>query len=144
MLRNWLALGLPSPGPDDRVFSDAEVEGLGTLRRLQDLGVPEEAQLELARAIGQGAARIAETALQVLGGVFMRPGDTERDLGLRYAEAAEGIAPLIGPGLENPIRLHVQEAIRRQVMGRAEVPRAGCRVPATWRWGSPTWSASRG
>jgi len=34
---------------------------------------------------------------------------------------AAGIAPLIGPGLENPIRLHVQEAIRRQVMGRAEV-----------------------
>jgi DNA-binding transcriptional MerR regulator len=55
VLRNWLALGLPRPAPEDRAFSEAEVEGLGTLRRLQDLGVPEEAQLELARAIGQDA-----------------------------------------------------------------------------------------
>jgi len=46
VLRNWLALGLPRPAPEDRAFSEAEVEGLGTLRRLQDLGVPEEAQLE--------------------------------------------------------------------------------------------------
>jgi adenylate cyclase len=52
---------------------------------------------------------------------FLRPGDTERDAGLRFAELADTMMPFLGPLLENPARLHLREIVRREVIGRAEV-----------------------
>jgi adenylate cyclase len=127
--RDQLALGLPQPDRDEQFFSEADVEGAMTVRQLLDAGVSEEDLLELARVTGQGAARLAETVLGVLAPLFMRAGDTERDLGLRYADVAMRLAPLIGPSLETPLRLHIREVIRREVVGRAEC--AAGRLPGS-------------
>jgi adenylate cyclase len=125
--RDQRALGLAQPGRDERFFSDADLDGALTVKGLLDAGVSEEDLLELARITGQGTARLAEAVLGVLAPLFMRAGDTERDLGLRYADAAMRLAPLMGPSLETPLRLHLREVIRREVVGRAE--RASGRLP---------------
>jgi adenylate cyclase len=127
--RDQLALGLPQPDREEQFFSEADVDGAMTVRQLLDAGVSEEDMLELARVTGQGAARLAETVLGTLAPLFMRAGDTERDLGLRYADVAMRLAPLIGPSLETPLRLHIREVIRREVVGRAE--RAAGRLPGS-------------
>ena len=125
--REVLALGLPWPAADEPAMGEADLDGLRGLKLLLDAGVAEDDLLELVRVVGQASARIATGALQLLGDLFMQPGDTERDLGLRYADAATQIAPFIGPMLENPTLLHVRETIRREVVGRAE--RATGRLP---------------
>jgi adenylate cyclase len=122
-----LALGLPWPAPDQRTFSEADIEGLRGVKYLLDAGVPEDGVLEMVRVVGQASARVAASALQLFGDVFLHPGDTERDPGLRYADFATQVAPFIGTMLENPVLLHVREIIRREVVGQAE--RTSGRLP---------------
>jgi adenylate cyclase len=127
--RNWLALGLSEPGPDDRVYNESNIGGLKGLKQLLDVGVSEKEVTELARLTGQYSARLAESIMQILGRVLMRAGDTERDLGLRFGETAMQLVPTMGPLTENPLRLHILEVVRREVVGRAE--RAAGRLPGS-------------
>ena len=53
----------------------------------------------MARTIGMGTARIAEANRELIVRTLMQPGDTERDLALRFAAAAEHMMPLIEPTL---------------------------------------------
>jgi adenylate cyclase len=120
LARDWRALGLPVPEPDEPAFTEADADGLRGVKQLLDLGVSEEGVLELARVVGQGSARFAESALQIIGEHLLEPGATERDLGLRFAEVARALEPLSGAAFDNPLRLHFREIVRRQVVGRAE------------------------
>ena len=51
----------------------------------------------------------------------MQPGDTERDLALRFAGAAEHLMPLIEPTLVYALRAHTLEQVRRDVIGAADL-----------------------
>ena len=51
----------------------------------------------------------------------MQPGDTERDLALRFAAAAEHMLPLVGPTLVYALQAHMLEQIRRDVIGAADL-----------------------
>jgi adenylate cyclase len=86
-----------------------------------DVGFPEERLLGLGRLTGRSAAQIAEATLENFARVFLRPGDTERDAGLRFAEMARGLTPTLGPLTETPLRRHILELVRREVIGRAEL-----------------------
>ena len=127
--RDWMALGLSIPEPHEPAFSEANLEGLKGLKQLLDLGVPEAEALELARVSGQSSARLAEATMQTFANIFMRAGDTERDLGMRYAEIAMQLMPMMGPMSENPLQLHIREVIRREAVSRAE--RVAGRLPGS-------------
>ena len=45
--------------------------------------------LQVARTIGMGTARIAEANREPVIRTLIQPGDTERDVALRFAAAAE-------------------------------------------------------
>ena len=51
----------------------------------------------------------------------MRPGDTERDLGLRYADSLRNLGPLAGPTLQHMLNLRLREVVRQTVVGQAEL-----------------------
>ena len=46
--------------------------------------------------IGMTMSQLAEANRALFRRALMRPGDTERDLGLRFAEAAKAMMPLVG------------------------------------------------
>jgi adenylate cyclase len=119
--RDMLALGLPLPTGDEPAFSESDLEAFRGLRQLMDAGFPEGRVLELARLTGRNAAQIAEASLENFVRVFLRPGDSERDAGLRFAEMARGLTPALGPLLETPVRRHILEIVRREVISRAEL-----------------------
>ena len=77
--------------------------------------------LQVARTIGMGTARIAEANRELIVRTLMQPGDTERDLALRFAAAAEHMLPLVGPTLVYALRAHLLEQIRRDVIGAADL-----------------------
>jgi adenylate cyclase len=115
------ALGVPYPDPDERSVHEADLEAAKRMKAFFDAGLPEEGMLQVARTIGMGTARIAEANRELVIRTLMRPGDTERDLALRFAAAAEQMLPVFEPILLYALRAHMLEQIRRDVIGTAEL-----------------------
>lgn len=115
------ALGVPYPDPDERSVSEADLQAAQRMKAFYEAGLPEDGMLQVARTIGMGTARIAEANRELIIRTLMQPGDTERDLALRFAAAAEQMLPLFEPTLIYAQRAHMLEQIRRDVIGTAEL-----------------------
>ena len=63
-------------------------------------------------------ARSAEAIRRLVGEAFLRAGDTEHELGLRYQRATRDLMPLLSPLLEYMLNIHMRELVRRDVVGR--------------------------
>ena len=96
MQRFSAALGVPYTDPDERSLTDQDVEAAQRMKAFRDAGLPEDGMLQVARTIGMGMSRIAETNREIIVRTLMQPGDTERDLAQRFAAAAEYMLPLVG------------------------------------------------
>jgi adenylate cyclase len=115
------ALGDPAVDPDARVLSNEELELARHAKTLLDAGLDEESFFELIRVMSQSLDSIASALVATLGQALLQPGDTERDLGLRYSESLRMLAPLAGPALELILGRRLREQIREAVIGRAEL-----------------------
>ena len=115
-----LALGYPNPKPRERIFTDEDVELASTLRRFLDAGVPRDDLVDIAYVVGQAMARTAAAVRVAAADALLEPGDTEADLGIRYAGAAQQLVPLIAPLLYQQIARHLREQAVRDVITRAE------------------------
>jgi len=115
------ALGLPAVDPDDAVLTTEEVELTRSAATLLEAGIDRQGFLELTRAMSQAMAGVAAALTSTLGSALLRPGDTERDLGLRYAETLRELGPLAGPSLTQMLNLRLREQIRQTVVGQAEL-----------------------
>ena len=115
------ALGAPIPDDDDRVFGEADIEAAKRAKAFLDAGLPEDGLLETSRIIGISMANLADANRDLVGQVFTEPGLDERELALRYAQAAKAMAPRLGETLLHAYRLHLREAIRQAVVNEAEL-----------------------
>jgi adenylate cyclase len=115
------AVGIPYPDPDERSLTEADLEEACRVKAFRDAGLPEEGILQVARTIGMATARIAEANRELVVRTLMQPGDTERDLALRFAAAAEQMLPVFEPTLSYAFRAHMLEQIRRDVIGAADL-----------------------
>jgi adenylate cyclase len=122
LLRQWQALGLPIPDPDERAFGEEDVGAARRTATIREI-LPDEALLESARVLGGAMAQFAAASRALIAEAMMHAGDTERDVGLRLAEAARRLGPLVGETLEYAFNLHLREQIRNDVIGRAELRR---------------------
>ena len=115
------ALGLPAVDPEDPVITSEEVELAHGAAALLDAGIDREGFLEVTRAMSQAMAAVAAALTSTIGGALLRPGDTERDLGLRYAQTLRELGPLAGPALTQMLNLRLRDQIRQAVVGQAEL-----------------------
>jgi adenylate cyclase len=114
------ALGLPEPSPEDRVFSEEEVPAARAVKLALDAGITEDSVIELTRVLGEGMARFAATIAATFADTFLHPGDSERDVALRYAAMAKQLTPATTPMLAAALTAHMGESARRGILGRAE------------------------
>jgi len=114
------AVGLPAVDPDDPVITEAEVELANNAAMLLAAGISTENFLDLTRVMSHSMANVASVLVTTVGEAMLRPGDTERDLGLRYAEALRHLGPLAGPSLTMMLNLRMREQLGQAVVGRAE------------------------
>jgi adenylate cyclase len=119
--RQWQALGLPVADDDAKVYGDEDLHGAERLKAFIDAGLPEAGITQVARVMGEGMRRVADASMELVGRTLARPGDTERDAGLRYAAAAEQLIPVIGPELEYVYRVHLRELVRNDMISRMEL-----------------------
>jgi adenylate cyclase len=115
------AIGLPDVDPDEPVITEEEVELAHSAKILLDAGLDPESFLELTHVMSQAMATVAAALTSTFGAAMLRPGDTERDLGLRYAESLSNLGPLAGPSLTHMLNLRLREQIRQAVVGQAEL-----------------------
>jgi adenylate cyclase len=119
--RTSAAFGVPYPDPDERSVTEADLVAAKRIKAFYDAGLPEEGMMQVARTVGMATARIAEANRNLVTRTLMQPGDTERDLALRFAAAAEHMLPLFEPTLSYAFRAHMLEQIRRDVIGATEL-----------------------
>jgi adenylate cyclase len=115
------ALGLPAVDPTEAVLTEEEVELARSAKALLDAGIEREAFLELTRVLSQAMTGVAAALTSTFGSALLRPGDTERDLGLRYADTLRRLGPLAGPTLTQMLNLRLREQVRQTVVGQAEL-----------------------
>jgi adenylate cyclase len=119
------ALGVPYADPDEPRGTEADLEAARRMKAFRDAGLPEEGMLQVARTIGMGTARIAEANRELVIKTLAQPGDSERDLALRFAAAAKFMMPLVGPTLVHALQANMLEQIRRDVIATAELASGG-------------------
>jgi adenylate cyclase len=115
------ALGIPNPDPDERALGEADLEAAKRLRTFREFGLPEEETLQVARTIGMGTSRIAQSNRELFLRSMVEPGDDEYQLARRFEAAAKAMVPLIGPLLAYSLQRHLLEQIRSDVIGAADI-----------------------
>ena len=120
LLRLRRVLGLPEAGPDDRVFGDEDIEMAQSTRKFLEIGLSEEAIAEITRVLGEAMARLAATTAAAFVQTFLKPGESEYDLAMRFATLAEEMTPTIHPVLTASYNAHLREAVRGGVISRTE------------------------
>ena len=115
------ALGVPIREPGERAITEEEMQLSKSAKVLLDAGLPREAFLELTAVMSRAMASIAASFATNFGEALLRPGDTERDLGLRYADALRNLGPLAAPTLEQMFSLRMREQMREAVVSQAEL-----------------------
>jgi adenylate cyclase len=115
------ALGVPIRRPGERAITEDELELSRSAKLLLDAGLPPEAFLELTAVMSRSMANIAASFAWVFGEALIQAGDTERDLGLRYAETLRNLGPLAAPTLEQMFNLRMREQMREAVISQAEL-----------------------
>jgi adenylate cyclase len=115
------ALGIPYPDAGEKVLTEADLGAARRVKAFLDAGLPEDGIIQVARTIGIGTARVADANRELIRRTLMQPGDTERDLALRFAAAAEHMLPIFEPTLLYAQRAHLLEQIRRDVIGAADL-----------------------
>lgn len=115
------ALGLPSLDPDEPSNSSADLEAAIRAKQFLDAGLPEEGLLEVTRIVGMAMSQLAAANRDLIGDEFIEPGVNERELALRYAAAAQTMAPRLAETLSYAHDLHLREAIRQAVVTDREL-----------------------
>jgi adenylate cyclase len=120
MLRIRRLLGLPEPGPEERVFGEEEIEAAKSISLFLQSGLGEDSIAEITRVLGEGMARLAATTAAAFVEAFLEPGDSEDEVAERFATLAEQLTPAIDPVLRAAYRQHLGESVRRGMLSPAE------------------------
>ncbi len=119
--RNWRALGMPEPQGDEKLFTERDIEAAKQVKKLRDIGIPEDEMLQVSRVIGMTMSQLAAANRGLGVRVFAEEGDSELEVGKRFAAIAQGVAPLLGSILEYALQLHMREQIRHDAFASAEI-----------------------
>jgi adenylate cyclase len=119
--RQRQALGLSAPAEGEAMFDEDDIAGFERLKAFLDAGLPEEGLMRNARLIGMAMSQVAAGTRELITTEMVQPGDTERDLGLRMAQIARELGPLLGATLQQVLMLHLREQVRQDVIGQADL-----------------------
>jgi adenylate cyclase len=125
------AVGAPAIDPEERLLTEDDLELAQGAAAMLAVGIEREQFLDLTRLMSKAMGTVAAGFISTFGEALLRPGDTELDLGLRYAETLRNLGPLAAPTLGRMLNLRMREVIRTAAVGEAEL-RSG-RLPGAQR-----------
>jgi adenylate cyclase len=119
LLRQRRAAGLAVPDPDERAWTEEDVQTACMIGQAIELGMPEDQLVEVTRVFGEAAARSAAAVHDMASSALAREGDTERDLGMRLAGAADALHAATAQTLGRLYEQHFRELIRNDAVEAA-------------------------
>jgi adenylate cyclase len=125
--KNWRALGMTEPEEGEKAFTERDVDAAKIVKTLTDVGIPEDELLQVSRVIGMTMSQLAAANRGLGVRVFAEEGDSELEVGKRFAAIAEGVGPLLGSVLEYTLQLHMREQIRHDAFASGEISEAAQR-----------------
>ena len=121
VLRDLLqAMGRPNPPSGSHCLTHEDIELAKIVRALLDAGLPRREIIDVARVMGQSTSQIAEALRQLVGDALLKRGDSEEAVALRYARAADELAPLVPALLHLMVRAHLREGLDQELISEAE------------------------
>ena len=111
--------------PTEKVFHEADLEAARRAKAFREAGLPEEGIIEISRTIARSMASVAATIASVFSDAYMRAGDDEQSLALRYAEASRELTPMLGPVLEHILNVQQLSLIRQAAVDSATLEAGG-------------------
>ncbi len=128
LLRLQRAIGLPRiEDPEAAVLLRSDAEAAASAKFLVDLGMASEDVVAVMRVVteslGHAAATMREAALKTV----LRPGASEIEVAKASEELAIRAAPMLGPMMDNLIRLELRHTFEAEAVNAAE--RAAGRLP---------------
>jgi adenylate cyclase len=122
------ALGLPRvDDPDALVHLQADAEAASRAAVFVDAGFTREQVIAVTRVLGQGMAQTAEVMRQVVLEAVIEPGATELQIAKAYGELVQRVSPLLGPMVEDVLRLQLRHGLETEAVSVAE--RAAGKLP---------------
>lgn len=119
--RLWRALGLAEADDHEIAFREADLEAAKTVAQFQAVGLPADALVLVSQVLGQSSARLAETLREITGETMLEAGISERTLGLRFAEAADQLVPMLVPLMGYILGVHLREQVKSDIVSQAEL-----------------------
>ena len=120
-LAHMAALGRPRAAPDERAFSEDDLEAARRIQTFRDLGLPDEGLLDQARIFRPALHHIAEAMLALIIETALRDVRSETEFAVALAELAEGLAPLGEPLLGYVLRIYVRQGLRQAVVREGDL-----------------------
>ncbi|HET9103345.1 MAG TPA: adenylate cyclase regulatory domain-containing protein [Solirubrobacteraceae bacterium] len=114
-------LGLPTPEPGDRVFSDEDIEAAQSAQRFLDAGFSQESLAEITRVLGEGMARLAATITAAFADTYLAAGDSEEAVATRFETMARELTPVFIPVLVSGFTAQLRDSVGRAMLGQAEL-----------------------
>lgn len=115
------ASALPAPlDPDAIVYSETHLEVARSIEGFIRAGIQPEQMLNIARVLGRGLSQAADLMRQTVMALAIAPGVSEHQLSETYAGASAGLVPMLGPLVEQLLRLHLHNAVRDEIVTDAE------------------------
>ena len=112
---------MPIREPGERAITEEELELSRSAKALLDAGLARGGLPRADRRHEPLHGEHRRLVRSVFGEALLQPGDTERDLGLRYAETLRNLGPLAAPTLEQMFNLRLRERMREAVISQAEL-----------------------
>lgn len=124
------ALGLPGAGPEDKVFSDADLDAARSIKTFIEAGFSDEAVTEITRVLGEGMARLSAAIGPTFAQTFLKPGQGEDEVAAQFAGMADNMTTAFEPVLAAAFRAHVLDSVRRAMISHDEL--AAGQVAGEW------------
>lgn len=105
---------------DAPIYGDVDVESARIAATYMAAGLSEDQVVSTSRVLGRGLAQTANHMRQMVFEMTVAPGTTERELAENYAAIATNLVPMLGPMLEQLLRLHLGQTMRSEVVTAAE------------------------
>src|SRR5438094_8407662 len=119
--RLWRALGLADAGDTEVAFTETDLAAAKPVALFRAAGLGEEPLGLISQVVGQSMSRLSETLREIAGQALLQAGDSERTLGIRYAQATEQLVPLLTPLLGYVLGVHLKEQIKTDIIRQTEL-----------------------
>ncbi|MFA7514467.1 MULTISPECIES: adenylate/guanylate cyclase domain-containing protein [Mycolicibacterium] len=115
------AMGLPRvDDADAQVFLRADAEAAKFTRDFLDAGIDPDELVQITRLLGDGLSRAAEAMRYAALAAVIRPGATELEIAQQSEALVAGLAPLLGPMIQEVLLLQLRHAIETEAVNATE------------------------